>query len=112
MSDEYTTIPEHLVRRLRELNVELGFGIVGDYALRLFSELDELGFPILVTADEQGAGFAADAFARLRGFGVVACTNTEPQTHKVHLLISFFKRQSRAVLPDLYLVSESEFNQH
>lgn len=62
------------MRRFRELKVELGFGIVGDYALRLFSELDELGFPILVTADEQGAGFAADAFARLRGFGVVACT--------------------------------------
>ena len=74
MSDEYTTIPEHLVRRFRELKVELGFGIVGDYALRLFSELDELGFPILVTADEQGAGFAADAFARLKGFGVAACT--------------------------------------
>ena len=29
---------------------------------------------MLVTADEQGAGFAADAYARLRGLGIVGCT--------------------------------------
>ena len=74
LNEQFTTIPEHLVRRFNELSVELGFGIVGDYALRLFGELDDLGFRILVTADEQGAGFAADAYARLRGFGVAACT--------------------------------------
>ena len=65
-----TTIAEHLVRRLRELGVDQGFGIVGDFALRLFGQLTDAGFPILVTADEQGAAFAADAYARLRGFGV------------------------------------------
>lgn len=69
-----TTIAEHLVRRLRELGVDQGFGIVGDFALRLFGQLTDAGFPILVTADEQGAAFAADAYARLRGFGVVAVT--------------------------------------
>ncbi len=69
-----TTISFHLVSRLRELGVECGFGIVGDFALRLFGALSEDGFPLLITADEQGAGFAADAYARLRGFGVVAVT--------------------------------------
>ena len=69
-----TTIPAHLVRRLREHGVEHGFGIVGDYALRLFGALEEAGLPMLVTSDEQGSGFAADAYARLRGFGVVGCT--------------------------------------
>jgi indolepyruvate decarboxylase len=69
-----TTIPQHLVRRLSEHGVEMGFGIVGDYALRLFGALNDAGLPMLVTADEQGAGFAADAFARLRGFGMVGCT--------------------------------------
>lgn len=64
----------HLVRRLREHGVEVGFGIVGDYALRLFGALEEEGMSMLVTADEQGAGFAADAYARLRGLGVVGCT--------------------------------------
>lgn len=69
-----TTISLHLVSRLRELGVECGFGIVGDFALRLFASLTEDGFPLLIAADEQGAGFAADAYARLRGFGLVAVT--------------------------------------
>ena len=69
-----TTIPAHLVRRLAEHGVTVGFGIVGDYALRLFGALADAGLPMLVTADEQGSGFAADAYARLRGLGVVGCT--------------------------------------
>ncbi|MEK9808913.1 MAG: thiamine pyrophosphate-binding protein [Candidatus Nanopelagicales bacterium] len=69
-----TTIPAHLVRRFRELGVTSGFGIVGDFALRTFGALAAEGFPIRVVTDEQGAGFAGDAYARLRGFGVVAVT--------------------------------------
>lgn len=69
-----TTIAHHLVRRFKELGVDEGFGIVGDFALKLFDRLHQLNFPILVTADEQGAAFAADAYARLRHFGVCAVT--------------------------------------
>jgi indolepyruvate decarboxylase len=54
--------------------VDVGFGIVGDFALRFFGALERNDFSVLVTADEQGAGFAADAYARLRGFGAVFCT--------------------------------------
>lgn len=71
---EKTTIPDHLIRRFHELGVDNAFGIVGDYALRLFGELSNRDFPVLVTTDEQGAGFAADAYTRIRGFGVVATT--------------------------------------
>jgi indolepyruvate decarboxylase len=71
---ENTTIPDHLIKRFHELGVDNAFGIVGDFALRLFGELSTRGFPVLVTTDEQGAGFAADAYARVRGFGVVATT--------------------------------------
>lgn len=69
-----TTIPSHLASRLRELGANCAFGIVGDFALRLFGELNSQDFKVLVTTDEQGAGFAADAFARIKGFGVVAVT--------------------------------------
>lgn len=69
-----TTIPEFLVRRFRELAIDEAFGIVGDFALRLFDRIVHTGFPIRVTGDEQGAAFAADAYARLRGFGVCAVT--------------------------------------
>ena len=68
------TIAGHLVQRLHELNVTEGFGIVGDYVLKFVGSLDAEGFPVLNTTDEQGAGFAADAYARVRGLGVVVCT--------------------------------------
>jgi TPP-dependent 2-oxoacid decarboxylase len=74
MSRDDVTIPSHLAARLKERAVDCGFGIVGDYALRLFADLEALDFPIRVTADEQGSAFAADAYARLKGLGVVAVT--------------------------------------
>jgi indolepyruvate decarboxylase len=74
MSAADLNIASHLVRRFRERGVDCGFGIVGDFALRLFGALEDEGFPIHVTCDEQGAAFAADAYARLRGFGVAAAT--------------------------------------
>ena len=64
------TIARHLVARVQEHGVTEAFGIVGDYVLKFVSELEEEGLPVLVTADEQGAGFAADAYARVRGLGV------------------------------------------
>jgi len=71
---EHLTVTSHLASRLKEVGVDEAFGIVGDFALRLFSALGDEGLHVLVTTDEQGAGFAADAYARLRGFGVVAVT--------------------------------------
>ncbi|CAN1492252.1 hypothetical protein MCEZE4_00241 [Burkholderiaceae bacterium] len=47
-----TTIPEFLIRRFRDLKVDEGFRIIGDYALKLFDYLYRGGFPILVTTDE------------------------------------------------------------
>ncbi len=74
VSSNPTTIANHLVRRFRELGVEEAFGIVGDFALRMFGALADEDFHVLVTTDEQGAGFAADTYARIKGFGVVAIT--------------------------------------
>ena len=68
------TIARHLTQRLHELSVSEGFGIVGDYVLKFVGTLHEAGMPVLNTTDEQGAGFAADAYARVRGFGMVVCT--------------------------------------
>ena len=68
------TVARHLAHRLRGQGVTEAFGIVGDYVLKFVSELTHEGMPVLVTMDEQGAGFAADAYARVRGLGVVVCT--------------------------------------
>ena len=75
MTDSHDlTIARHLTLRLREFGVTEGFGIVGDYVLKFVDALDKEGFQVLNTTDEQGAGFAADAYARVRGFGAVVCT--------------------------------------
>ena len=50
------TIPQHLADRLRHRGVDCGFGIVGDYALRLFADLEGVGFPLLVKAVAGGGG--------------------------------------------------------
>lgn len=46
----------------------------GDFTLKLNHTLDQRPGMFVGTSDEQGAGFAADAYARLRGIGVVLVT--------------------------------------
>ncbi len=63
---------EFLIDRIDPL-VNHVFGIPGDYVLNLYSQLAD-GIGIVNTTDEQCAGFAADAYARVNGFGVVCAT--------------------------------------
>ena len=46
----------------------------GDFVLSFMKNLEESPLTLVTTCDEQGAGFAADAYARLRGLGVVCTT--------------------------------------
>ncbi len=51
------------------------FGVPGDYVLGFYQYLNESQkFLIINTCDEQSAGFAADAYARIKGLGVVCIT--------------------------------------
>ncbi len=68
------TIGEYLIGRLRELGVEHVFGVPGDFVLDFMHLMEQQNWPLINTCDEQGAGFAADAYARLRGLGVVCVT--------------------------------------
>ncbi len=68
------TIGEYLIKRLYEHGVRHVFGIPGDYALSFFHQLEESDLEVVNTCDEQGAGFAADAYARIKGMGAVCVT--------------------------------------
>src|SRR5215210_8587792 len=68
------TIGQYLISRLRVFGVEHVFGIPGDYVLGFYELLRHSELRIVTTCDEQGAGFAADAYARLRGLGAVCVT--------------------------------------
>jgi len=68
------TIGEYLVRRLAEEGVGHVFGVPGDYVLSFFDQMERGPVTVVNTSDEQGAGFAADAYARLKGLGAVCVT--------------------------------------
>jgi TPP-dependent 2-oxoacid decarboxylase len=68
------SIGEYLIQRLESLGVGHVFGIPGDYVLGFYDQLLASKLQIINTSDEQGAGFAADAYARVRGLGVVCVT--------------------------------------
>jgi indolepyruvate decarboxylase len=50
------------------------FGIPGDYVLGFYEQLDRSPLELVNCVDEQGAGFAADAYARVNGVGAVCVT--------------------------------------
>lgn len=67
-------IGEYLIQRLYAYGVRHVFGVTGDYALGFYDQLVHSQLQVINTCDEQGAGFAADAYARMRGLGVVCIT--------------------------------------
>src|ERR1700757_2891791 len=68
------SIGEYLIQQLYAKGVRHVFGIPGDYVLGFYDLLARSKLRIVNTCDEQGAGFAADAYARVRGLGAVCIT--------------------------------------
>jgi len=68
------TIGEYLIQRLYAHGVRHVFGIPGDYVLGFYDQLSKSKLRLINTCDEQGAGFAADTYARVRGLGAVCMT--------------------------------------
>lgn len=67
-------IGEYLIQRLHAHGVGHVFGIPGDYSLGFCDQLVASKVRFINTCDEQGAGFAADAYARVRGLGAMCVT--------------------------------------
>jgi len=68
------TIGQYLIQQLLGHGVRHVFGIPGDYVLGFYDQLAHSRLRLINTCDEQGAGFAADAYARVRGLGAVCVT--------------------------------------
>ncbi len=69
-----STVGSYLLERLEQLGVKHIFGIPGDYVLRFYDLMVESPLEIVATCGEAGAGFAADAYARVNGLGVLCVT--------------------------------------
>ncbi len=92
------TIGDYLIRRLREEGVGHVFGVPGDFVLALFKKLEDSPLQVVNTCDEQGAGFAADAYARMRGLGVVCITYAVGGLKVVNAVAQAFAERSPVVV--------------
>jgi TPP-dependent 2-oxoacid decarboxylase len=73
MTGSYS-VGDYLIQSLAGRGITHIFGVPGDYILSFYDRLSKSKISIVNTCDEQGAGFAADAYARIRGLGVVCIT--------------------------------------
>ena len=65
---------EFLFAYLHGKGVHHAFGVPGDFALPTFAWLEKSPIQCITMTHEPGAGFAADAYARIHGLGLVVVT--------------------------------------
>src|ERR1700677_3502802 len=69
------TVSEYLLDRLAELGADTIFGVPGDYTLQLLDHIVDHGQVSWTgCTNELNAGYAADGYARIRGFGALCTT--------------------------------------
>jgi indolepyruvate decarboxylase len=68
------SIGQYLINRLQDYGIEDCFGIPGDYILNFYSMLEKSPINMIGCTREDCAGFAADAYARIRGMGALCVT--------------------------------------
>jgi TPP-dependent 2-oxoacid decarboxylase len=99
MSNPNQNVGSHLIQRLYDIGVRHIFGIPGDYILGFYQQLIQSNkLKIINTCDEQGAGFAADAYARINGLGVVCVTYCVGGLKVVNSIAQAFAEMSPVVV--------------
>ncbi len=68
------SIGQYLIQRLQDYGIADVFGIPGDYVLSFYAMLEESPINTIGCTREDCAGFAADAYARVRGMGALCVT--------------------------------------
>lgn len=74
MEKSKKTIGQYLLDRLYDMGIRHIFGIPGDYVLKFYKMIEKSKIKHVGTTREDCAGFAADAYARMRGLGCVCVT--------------------------------------
>lgn len=67
-----------ILQTVRAYGVDTVFGIPGTHNLELYRPLPALGFRVVTTRHEQGAGYAADGWSRRTGLPGVVITTSGP----------------------------------
>ncbi len=69
-----TTVATYLIERLKQAGLGHAFGVPGDYVLTFMDRLIASDIELVGTCNELNAGYAADAYARIRGIGCIVVT--------------------------------------
>nr|MDJ0575557.1 thiamine pyrophosphate-binding protein [Xenococcaceae cyanobacterium MO_234.B1] len=88
----------HLFDILHQQGVQHGFGIPGDFALALYDILAKSKIEPIVMTHEPSAGFAADAYSRLRGLGLAVVTYGVGGLNMVNAVAEAYAEKSPLVI--------------
>ncbi|HEY6111235.1 MAG TPA: thiamine pyrophosphate-binding protein [Chthoniobacterales bacterium] len=85
---------EYLYRR----GARHSFGLPGDFALPTFSWLEKSKIQSVTVTHEPAAGFAADAYARINGIGLVCVTYCVGGLNVVNAIAGAYAEKSPVVV--------------
>src|SRR5438105_887655 len=85
---------DYLYRR----GVRHSFGVPGDFALPTFAWLEKSQIQSITMTHEPGAGFAADAYSRLNGIGLVCVTYCVGGLNVVNAIAGAYAEKSPVVV--------------
>ncbi|MBF2005185.1 MAG: thiamine pyrophosphate-binding protein [Chlorogloeopsis fritschii C42_A2020_084] len=88
----------HIFELLHNQGVQHAFGIPGDFALTLYDALAESKIKPIVMTHEPCAGFAADAYARIRGLGLAVVTYSVGGLNMVNAVAGAYAEKSPLVV--------------
>jgi indolepyruvate decarboxylase len=87
-----------VVTRLEQLGLAHVFGVPGDYVLGFYDLLEASSIEVIGTCTEIGAGYAADAYARVNGLGAVCVTYCVGGLNVVNAVAGAYAEKSPVVV--------------
>ncbi|NLF39647.1 alpha-keto acid decarboxylase family protein [bacterium] len=97
-SNTKTTVGSYLVTRLEQMGLGHVFGVPGDYVLGFYDLLEASDIKVIGTCTEIGAGYAADAYARVNGLGAVCVTYCVGGLNAVNAVAGAYAEKSPLVV--------------
>jgi indolepyruvate decarboxylase len=89
---------QFLFQYLHERGVDHSFGVPGDFALPTYAWLDKSPIKHITMTHEPSAGFAADAYARIKGIGLTVVTYCVGGLNSLNAIAGAYAEKSPVVV--------------